>query len=92
MSGWRRRTENHTHICWPAKWSPDSSRLFIWQDVLSGSMRADGIGTAVYDTVSGTMIDSLGEQEEVVLPIMKMWCLERTIPCFFLRVREGKWR
>ena len=53
---------------WPAKWSPDSSRLFIWQDVLSGSMRADGIGTAVYDTVSGTMIDPLGEQEEVVLP------------------------
>ncbi len=31
-------------------------------------MRADGIGTAVYDTVSGTMIDPLGEQEEVVLP------------------------
>ena len=34
---------------WPGKWSPDSTRLFIWRDVRSGSMRADGIPAAVYD-------------------------------------------
>lgn len=53
---------------WPAKWSPDSSRLFIWQDVLSGSMRSDGIGAAVYDTVSASIIYPLAGQEEAVLP------------------------
>lgn len=37
---------------WPAKWSPDSTKLFIWRDVLSGSLRSDGIPISIYDVVS----------------------------------------
>lgn len=37
---------------WPAKWSPDSTKLFIWRDVLSGSLRSDGIPVSIYDVVS----------------------------------------
>ena len=77
---------------WPAKWSPDSSRLFIWQDVLSGSMRSDGIGTAVYDTVSGTMIDPLGEQEEVVLPYNENVVFGEDNSLFLLAGAGREWR
>lgn len=60
---------------WPGKWSPDSARLFIWRDVRSGSMRADGIPAAVYDVKEQKMeylyIDKDNEEwklEEVLLP------------------------
>lgn len=60
---------------WPGSWSPDSSRLFIWRDVRSGSMRADGIPAAIYDVKEQKMeylyMDQSDEEwtiENVILP------------------------
>ncbi|MDR1159479.1 MAG: hypothetical protein LBK69_02530 [Syntrophomonadaceae bacterium] len=36
-------------LYYPAKWSPDSSKLLIWQEVASGSTTADGVGLSVFD-------------------------------------------
>lgn len=41
---------------WSGKWSEDSSKLFIWQDVMSGSMHADGIAGSVYDLKTKELI------------------------------------
>ncbi len=38
-------------------WSPDSGRIFIWLMSQSGSLSADGVGTAVYDVASGKLLE-----------------------------------
>ncbi|MDF2987316.1 MAG: antirepressor regulating drug resistance protein [Eubacterium sp.] len=39
------------------KWSPDSGRIFIWLMSQSGSLSADGVGTAIYDIASGKLLE-----------------------------------
>ncbi|MDP4094716.1 MAG: hypothetical protein Q8920_15330 [Bacillota bacterium] len=39
------------------KWTPDSSRLFIWMMSNSGSLSADGVGTALYDIKDSKLIN-----------------------------------
>jgi hypothetical protein len=36
-------------LCYPAKWSPDSSKLLIWQEVSSSSITSDGVRLSVFD-------------------------------------------
>jgi len=44
----------------PAKWAPDSNKIFIWILYTSGSTSTDGVPAAVYDIESGklTRLDS----------------------------------
>ena len=41
----------------PGKWSPDSSKLFIWLKSMSGSISADGVEAAVYDFSDNKLVE-----------------------------------